>query len=403
MTGGRRCAGRGQRRAAGRGAHTGRTSPPPGGRDVVFCGVVRDHDDGRHVVELEYEAHPSAEAVLREVAAEIAREPDVLAVAVSHRIGVLAVGDDGAGGGGGHGAPAVRRSRSCAPAGRRGEAPAADMEAAGLRRRHRRVGQLPLITGRRSGRTARRGWASSGSVLLRRPAGRPLGGRCGRFGGRRAGARGRCRCRWRGGWWRSRCLLVRVQPLLDLRGDAGDTRAVLSAGRAGRRCRRPRRRSWPRPRPPRSAISVARSFSCARPGRGGGCGRLSEFGGLVLHRLRGGGEFRADRHRAGASFCVWLVSFCSAGSLASLIDSYLSGWVGTFRSIKALARRPRHGAAAPGESGHTGSVTRSPSDRRAGTAVALGAARGGPTSPGAARAGRGGSRRVLGRLPRLPG
>ena len=42
---------------------------------------------------LEYEAHPSAAAVLREVAMEIASDPAVYAVAVSHRVGVLAIGD----------------------------------------------------------------------------------------------------------------------------------------------------------------------------------------------------------------------------------------------------------------------------------------------------------------------
>ena len=66
--------------------------PRAGGR-VVFCGVVRDHDHGRGVVELEYQGHPSAEQVLSEIAAEFARRPDVLALAVSHRIGVLGVGD----------------------------------------------------------------------------------------------------------------------------------------------------------------------------------------------------------------------------------------------------------------------------------------------------------------------
>ncbi|MBE7188540.1 molybdenum cofactor biosynthesis protein MoaE, partial [Jatrophihabitans endophyticus] len=63
------------------------------GARVVFCGVVRDHDHGRAVAELEYESHPSAEQVLGEVAGGIAAEDGVLAVAVSHRIGVLGVGD----------------------------------------------------------------------------------------------------------------------------------------------------------------------------------------------------------------------------------------------------------------------------------------------------------------------
>ena len=63
------------------------------GADVTFCGVVRDHDHGRTVTTLEYSAHPSVEAVLAQVAAEIAESPDVIAVAVSHRIGVLGLGD----------------------------------------------------------------------------------------------------------------------------------------------------------------------------------------------------------------------------------------------------------------------------------------------------------------------
>jgi molybdopterin synthase catalytic subunit len=63
------------------------------GAVVSFQGVVRDHDGGRGVTLLEYEGHPTAETILREVAAEIAAEPDVYAVAVSHRIGTLAIGD----------------------------------------------------------------------------------------------------------------------------------------------------------------------------------------------------------------------------------------------------------------------------------------------------------------------
>lgn len=68
-------------------------SDPAGGAEVVFCGVVRDHDHGRVVSALEYVGHPDAAAVIARVAAQIAAEPSVLAVAVSHRIGALAVGD----------------------------------------------------------------------------------------------------------------------------------------------------------------------------------------------------------------------------------------------------------------------------------------------------------------------
>lgn len=63
------------------------------GAVVSFSGVVRDHDHGRDVVRLAYEGHPSAEDVLREVAEEIATDPEVIAVAVSHRVGNLEVGD----------------------------------------------------------------------------------------------------------------------------------------------------------------------------------------------------------------------------------------------------------------------------------------------------------------------
>ncbi len=63
------------------------------GAVVLFAGVVRDRDGGRPVRVLEYVGHPSAEAVITEVAAEIARQPGVHAVAVGHRVGQLAIGD----------------------------------------------------------------------------------------------------------------------------------------------------------------------------------------------------------------------------------------------------------------------------------------------------------------------
>jgi molybdopterin synthase catalytic subunit len=63
------------------------------GAIVSFAGVVRDHDDGRSVTRLVYEAHESAASVLAEVASEIAKDPAVHAVAVSHRVGPLEIGD----------------------------------------------------------------------------------------------------------------------------------------------------------------------------------------------------------------------------------------------------------------------------------------------------------------------
>ncbi|MEV6366055.1 molybdenum cofactor biosynthesis protein MoaE [Micromonospora musae] len=74
-------------------AHEAAVADPRAGAVVSFQGVVRDHDHGRSVTSLEYEGHPSAERILREVAAEVAADPEVYAVAVSHRIGALAIGD----------------------------------------------------------------------------------------------------------------------------------------------------------------------------------------------------------------------------------------------------------------------------------------------------------------------
>lgn len=74
-------------------AHEAAVTERRAGAVVSFQGVVRDHDHGRAVTRLEYEGHPSAAAVLREVAAEIAADPDVYAVAVSHRVGALVIGD----------------------------------------------------------------------------------------------------------------------------------------------------------------------------------------------------------------------------------------------------------------------------------------------------------------------
>ncbi|GJJ17756.1 molybdenum cofactor biosynthesis protein MoaE [Mycolicibacterium mageritense] len=64
------------------------------GAVVGFVGVVRDHDGGRSVTRLEYSAHPTAQQTLEEVAAEIAATSEgVRAIAVSHRIGTLHIGD----------------------------------------------------------------------------------------------------------------------------------------------------------------------------------------------------------------------------------------------------------------------------------------------------------------------
>jgi molybdopterin synthase catalytic subunit len=64
------------------------------GAVVTFAGVVRDHDGGRPVRSLDYSAHPTAAKVVAEVAADIAaRASGVRAIALSHRVGPLGIGD----------------------------------------------------------------------------------------------------------------------------------------------------------------------------------------------------------------------------------------------------------------------------------------------------------------------
>ena len=62
---------------------------------VTFIGRARDRaDDGREVLELEYEAYPEmANAVLAEIAGEAERRWDGCVVAVVHRIGVVPIGE----------------------------------------------------------------------------------------------------------------------------------------------------------------------------------------------------------------------------------------------------------------------------------------------------------------------
>jgi molybdopterin synthase catalytic subunit len=70
-----------------------RVSGPRIGGIGLFVGVIRDHDEGSAVSTLDYSQHPSADAVLRRCAERVAQAHDVLAVAVEHRVGHLAVGD----------------------------------------------------------------------------------------------------------------------------------------------------------------------------------------------------------------------------------------------------------------------------------------------------------------------
>jgi molybdopterin synthase catalytic subunit len=66
---------------------------PERGALASFLGLVRNHQDGRRVVGLDYSAYgPMAEAVSQEIALEAEARWDV-SVALQHRIGKLAVGD----------------------------------------------------------------------------------------------------------------------------------------------------------------------------------------------------------------------------------------------------------------------------------------------------------------------
>ena len=68
-------------------------SDPAAGGVALFVGTVRCVDGGRGVTGLGYSAHPSADAELRAVAAEVVAAHPVLALAAVHRVGDLEVGD----------------------------------------------------------------------------------------------------------------------------------------------------------------------------------------------------------------------------------------------------------------------------------------------------------------------
>jgi molybdenum cofactor synthesis domain-containing protein len=74
--------------------HARMVSRSSAGAVVSFSGLVRDHDGGRGVRALEYSSHPDAGDVIARVATQVAAtHPKVYALAVSHRIGSLAIGD----------------------------------------------------------------------------------------------------------------------------------------------------------------------------------------------------------------------------------------------------------------------------------------------------------------------
>jgi molybdopterin synthase catalytic subunit len=69
------------------------TRPGAGGVDI-FVGCVRDENDGRDVVLLEYEAYkPMALAEMERIGKEIESRTEGVVVAAAHRVGPLRVGD----------------------------------------------------------------------------------------------------------------------------------------------------------------------------------------------------------------------------------------------------------------------------------------------------------------------
>lgn len=64
------------------------------GAIATFVGLVRDHDPSveGEVTHLEYSCHPDAAAVMARIVAEVEAESGA-ALAVTHRTGLLAVGD----------------------------------------------------------------------------------------------------------------------------------------------------------------------------------------------------------------------------------------------------------------------------------------------------------------------
>ena len=59
-----------------------------------FSGIVRAEEDGRAIAALEYEAYsPMAEKVTREIIEDIGRSHPCLSVRVTHRVGIVPVGE----------------------------------------------------------------------------------------------------------------------------------------------------------------------------------------------------------------------------------------------------------------------------------------------------------------------
>ena len=62
------------------------------GAVVTFSGDVRNHDKGKGVTSLNYEIHPSAQAVIEKITQEVAAKHEIINVSVAHRFGPIPIG-----------------------------------------------------------------------------------------------------------------------------------------------------------------------------------------------------------------------------------------------------------------------------------------------------------------------
>lgn len=75
-------------------AVTAAVADPGSGATVTFFGTTRDHNDGRRVTRLEYEAYPEmALAEIRKIGAAALQRWPIARIAIVHRIGVVPLGE----------------------------------------------------------------------------------------------------------------------------------------------------------------------------------------------------------------------------------------------------------------------------------------------------------------------
>jgi molybdopterin synthase catalytic subunit len=64
------------------------------GATVAFIGTTRDHNDGRSVTQLEYEAYPEmALAEMRRIGATALQRWPIAKIAIVHRLGIVPIGE----------------------------------------------------------------------------------------------------------------------------------------------------------------------------------------------------------------------------------------------------------------------------------------------------------------------